>query len=117
MRDVLHIADLTELIDMQLREFAKLDGQVFNVGGGLKCSLSLREMTDLCRQIVGRTIPTRSVAESRCGDVRVYVSDNAAVTTATGWAPRRHPTDVLADTHSWVVANEPVLRSLARESG
>jgi CDP-paratose 2-epimerase len=117
VRDVLHVADLIELIDIQLRGFAALDGRVFNVGGGLEGSLSLRETTDLCRQIAGRSVPIGSVAETRSGDVRVYVTDNAAVTAATGWAPRRRPTDVLADTHSWVVANDSVLRSLSHECG
>ena len=34
-------------------------GATVNVGGGRECSLSLRETTELCRQITGRTLEVR----------------------------------------------------------
>jgi CDP-paratose 2-epimerase len=112
VRDLLHVADLLDLIDTQLNRFAELDGRVFNVGGGLGSSLSLCETTAACRRVIGRSIPVGSVPETREGDVRVYVTDNSAVTTATGWVPRRTPDQILADIHAWVTAREPDLRRL-----
>jgi CDP-paratose 2-epimerase len=106
------VADLIDLIGTQLDRLADLDGRVFNVGGGLGSSLSLCETTAACRRVVGRSVPVGSVPETREGDVRVYVTDNAAVTAETGWAPRRAPDQVLADTHAWVVAHESALRRL-----
>ena len=49
MRDLLHIDDLVELIDEQLSDPERWNGSVGNVGGGRECSLSLREMTVICR--------------------------------------------------------------------
>ena len=109
VRDLLHVADLTDLIDLQIGRFAELDGKVFNVGGGLQTSLSLRETTTICEKVVGRSVPIGSVSETRDGDVRIYVTDNATVNAATGWSPRRGPAEILADTHAWVVANESAL--------
>ena len=112
VRDLLHIDDLTELIDCQLDRLPELDGRVFNVGGGLGSSLSLRETTALCQRIVGRIVPVGATTQTREGDVRVYVTDNTAVTQATGWTPRRGPGDILGDIHAWVSEHELDLRRL-----
>jgi CDP-paratose 2-epimerase len=109
VRDLLHVADLTDLIDLQLGRFAELDGKVFNAGGGLESSLSLQETTALCEKVIGRSVSIGSAPETRDGDVRIYVTDNAAIKAATGWLPRRGPAEILADTHAWVVANESAL--------
>ena len=53
VRDLLHVADLVALIDDQLSEPERWDGVTVNVGGGRDCSLSLRETTELCREIAG----------------------------------------------------------------
>lgn len=112
VRDLLHVADLIDLVNAQLNCFADLDGRVFNVGGGIATSLSLRETTALCEKIVGRTVTIGSIPETRGGDVRVYVTDNTAVTAATGWAPRRGPAEILTDIHAWLAAHEGLLRNL-----
>lgn len=48
VRDLLHVYDLFNLIDIQIQKISELSGQTFNVGGGLDCSLSLKEATKLC---------------------------------------------------------------------
>lgn len=53
VRDFLHIADLLDLIDLQIHNFDKLKGQTFNVGGGAENTLSLYETTQLCQKITG----------------------------------------------------------------
>ena len=48
VRDLIHVADLLELLDEQLRDPDAWDGAVVNVGGGRERSLSLLETTELC---------------------------------------------------------------------
>jgi CDP-paratose 2-epimerase len=112
VRDLLHVSDLIDLLKIQLEKFSALDGRVFNVGGGRAVSLSLCETTALCERIVGRTIRIGSVPETRAGDVRVYITDNSAVTAATGWEPRSSPEQILADINDWISANETILQSI-----
>ncbi|MBA4189056.1 MAG: 3-beta hydroxysteroid dehydrogenase [Planctomycetaceae bacterium] len=112
VRDLLHVADACDLLEAQLSQLDVLNGRVFNAGGGLGCSLSLFETTTLCQQIIGRKLPIDSIAETREGDIRVYVTDNQAVTTATGWTPKRTATEILADTHAWIASNETALRAV-----
>src|SRR5690606_17906715 len=53
VRDILHVDDLVELIDLQIHEIEKFAGKIYNVGGGLAQSASLLEMTAICEKITG----------------------------------------------------------------
>ena len=102
VRDLLHVDDLADLVVAQVEGFERLDGSLFNVGGGRACSLSLQETTALCEEITGRRIAITPNPEVRVADVKLYVTDNARVTAATDWAPRRSAEDVLRDLHDWM---------------
>jgi CDP-paratose 2-epimerase len=106
VRDFLHIADLADLVLAQVREMESYRGRVFNVGGGVPGSLSLRECTELCREITGNAISIAPVAENRPADVRIYVTDHRAVSAAAGWAPRRDARRTLADIYQWIQSEE-----------
>ncbi len=112
VRDLLHVDDLAELIEAQLARFETLAGSTFNVGGGLASSLSLLETTALCREITGRAIPIRQVAETRPADLKLYITDARRVTQATGWTPRRRPHETLTAIYDWIREAEPAVRHL-----
>ena len=59
VRDLLHVDDLVDLIELQLLDPEGWDGAVVNVGGGRDCSLSLVEATEICRQIYRHGDPDR----------------------------------------------------------
>ena len=104
---------MVDLIDLQLRGREVWDGTVVNVGGGLECSLSLTELTDLCVATTGRT--TRLAADSageRPSDVPVYVSDCRLLEERTAWRPRRDARGIVGDIAGWVRENEDDLKSL-----
>ncbi len=110
VRDLLHVDDLADLVVTQVAQLDGLDGATFNVGGGRACSLSLLETTMLCREITGIERPVAPQPEARVADVKLYVTDNARVTRATGWSPRRSPRDVMQDLHDWMSAHADVLQ-------
>ena len=60
VRDVLHVADLCDLIRVQLADLPRYDGAVFNVGGGRERSVSLLELTRMCAERSGRELRVRS---------------------------------------------------------
>ena len=82
------------------------DGRTVNVGGGRECSLSLLETTAICRELTGNEVPIEPVAETRAGDVPIYLSDCAKLFGLDEWRPRRSAEQVLADIHEWVAADE-----------
>jgi CDP-paratose 2-epimerase len=106
VRDVLHIDDLCDLVLEQLADPGAWDGATVNVGGGVEGSLSLRETTDLCRELTGNTVEIAPVAENRPGDVPLYASDCSRLFERTTWRPRRPPRAVLEDTFTWIRENE-----------
>jgi len=118
VRDLLHCDDLFELLDLQLGSLKRVSGHTFNVGGGTANAVSLRELTDLCRKITGRSVEIGRHTTRRLGDVRIYVTDNSRVTDTLGWRPRRSVQQILEDSDAWISANpEQVEEALALEGG
>jgi CDP-paratose 2-epimerase len=109
VRDLLHVDDLLDLIDEQLMYPARWSGETVNVGGGLDCSLSLRETTDMCRELTGCEVPIASEPSSRHGDVALYISDCARLHSLTDWRPRRTARQVMEDIHRWISEHDSEL--------
>jgi CDP-paratose 2-epimerase len=113
VRDLLHVQDLVELVELQLGDPAGWHAATYNVGGGRAGRLSLRETTALCREISGRELELGAVPETRPGDVPVYLSDCTALFERTDWRPRRSPRDTLADIFAWIDEHaDPLQRTL-----
>lgn len=110
VRDLLHVDDLIDLVELQLAEPQNWSGVTANVGGGRECSLSLLETTALCRELTGNEVEIGVVAENRPGDVPVYLSDCAHLHSLTSWRPSRGSRDVLADLLAWSAQHEDELR-------
>jgi CDP-paratose 2-epimerase len=106
VRDLLHVDDLVDLIELQLLEPNRWDGMTFNVGGGRDCSLSLRETTLACQEITGTEVPIEPVLDARPGDVPVYLSDCASLFARTDWRPQRDAERILHDIHDWIVSDD-----------
>jgi CDP-paratose 2-epimerase len=111
VRDVVHVADLAELIEIQLADRGALAGEVYNAGGGAGNSVSLRQFTAICERLTGNRLELASRPETRPGDVPVYVTDNTRVTARFGWTPRRSVDDVARDLHEWIRAHEGALKT------
>jgi len=111
VRDMLHPDDLVELVEAQLAAPDEWAGATLNVGGGPGCSLSLREATDICAELTGRTVPIRSEPENRAGDIPIYVSDCARLYARSDWRPARDARRIMEDIYGWVRDNERALRT------
>jgi CDP-paratose 2-epimerase len=105
VRDLLHVEDLVDLVERQLLAPGAWDGRTVNVGGGRECSLSLAETTAVCRRLTGNEVPIAPVAQTRQGDVPVYLSDCARIFGLDEWRPQRGAEQVLADIHDWIAAD------------
>jgi CDP-paratose 2-epimerase len=112
VRDLLHVDDLVGLLEEQLRAPDLWAGQTINVGGGRSVSVSLLELTELCREITGRSVPVDGAAtQPRAGDVPVYLSDCRRLFGHTAWRPQRKPSEILGDVFEWAQANERAVRA------
>jgi len=112
VRDFLHIADLLELIDIQINNLVNLKGQTFNVGGGKENALSLYETTQLCQEIVGHQVSITPIPETRLGDVPIFITDSRKVTAATGWQPKRDAKITLTEIYEWICLYEQQVKTI-----
>lgn len=102
VRDVLHVDDLYDALTLQLAAPAGLSGQIYNVGGGRRVSVSLQELTRLCVAATGCKVQIRGVPETRPADIRVYLTDSRRVQAATGWSPSISAEGIVEDVARWI---------------
>jgi CDP-paratose 2-epimerase len=111
VRDLLHVDDLARLIAEQVSDMDRYAGKMFNVGGGLSGSLSLREITSLCERVTGNTILIGTRPENRPADIPIYITDHRRLTEFSGWQPSLTAEDICADIYRWLRENEAALRT------
>jgi CDP-paratose 2-epimerase len=109
VRDILHIDDLYRLISMQIKDIGKFSDQTYNVGGGRKVSISLKELTYLCQKYTGETIPIDSLKEDRTGDIPIYITDHKKITEQTGWTPKITTDQIIVEITEWILENKELL--------
>jgi CDP-paratose 2-epimerase len=112
VRDLLHPADLFDLIEVQVSEMTDATGQSYNVGGGRDISTSLCEFTQLCSEVVGNDVPIGQDLATSPVDVPLYISDYRRATQAFGWQPQRSVAQIVQEIAQWVRDNEAQLRPI-----
>lgn len=111
-RDVLHVRDLFRLLKLQIVNLNQLNGQIFNVGGGLANTVSLAELSSLCEQITGNSIQINSSLETRPGDLPIYVTDNSKITRFSGWKPEIGVEKLLDEIFVWLRDEQELLKAI-----
>jgi CDP-paratose 2-epimerase len=104
VRDVLWIDDLVDAYQAAIERADRLQGAVFNMGGGPGNQLSLLETLDLLEQCQGWRLDC-SFADWRPGDQRVFLADTRRAQAELGWRARVSPEEGVRRLHAWVGAN------------
>jgi CDP-paratose 2-epimerase len=114
VRDLLHIDDAADLIDLQIHQMEKFEGKVYNAGGGGRNSASLLEMTAICEKITGNRISIDAELTTRPADLRIYITDNSNIEKNTVWQPKKSVDMIFNDIFDWIRANEPQLQTILK---
>lgn len=103
VRDVIHAADLAGLF----YEFVKKPrpGEVYNIGGGRKNSISLLEAIDLIEQITGREIKYKLGPEREADHIWWISNINKARSHYPNWDIRTDLHDVFSDIYKALAAS------------
>jgi len=112
VRDILDVDDLFRLLLIQLEDFDRHNGIIYNVGGGNDVSISLKELTNICEQVTKNKIKIKSVPENRVADIPYFITDNTKVSKATGWYPEKKPLDIVSEIAKWILDNKSFLKNL-----
>jgi CDP-paratose 2-epimerase len=87
VRDVLCVCDLVRAFEKVRSQIETTAGQIYNVGGGIENSVSLREVMDEVQEITGRRVQFET-RRPRPGDQLYYVTDFSKLRSHTGWKPQ-----------------------------
>jgi CDP-paratose 2-epimerase len=87
VRDVLCVKDLVLAFEKVRAQMEKTAGQIYNVGGGIKNSVSLLEVIEMIEEVTGKQV-RYTLQRPRPGDQLFYVTDFEKLTQHTGWKPK-----------------------------
>jgi len=106
VRDVLHIDDLSELINIQIKNLNKINNTLFTVGGSKKSYTSLKKLTEICQKITGNKLSMSKIKKTSIYDIPYFITDNSKVTRAYGWKPKKNISNIIKDTYKWLKINK-----------
>ncbi|MBS1815933.1 MAG: GDP-mannose 4,6-dehydratase [Acidobacteria bacterium] len=100
VRDVLHVHDLVDAIMAARLNQKRTKGEIYNLGGGMKRSISVLEMLKLIEKKTGHALHLK-YSEVRPGDQPLYISDTSKLQQHTGWNPTRSISQILDNIHAF----------------
>ena len=101
VRDILHATDLTRLYQAAYNHRDNLNGEIFNIGGGFKNSLSLLELFELLSEYL--TIPPLTFTRTprRSSDQDCFIADVSKATSKLGWEPETSTENGIKEILEW----------------
>jgi CDP-paratose 2-epimerase len=103
VRDLLYASDCVELYIKASENINKIKGQAFNIGGGIKNSLSLLELFSLLENELEISMEYTRIAP-RASDQRVFVSDITRIKNLIGWEPKIDKIQGVRNMIDWVIS-------------
>jgi CDP-paratose 2-epimerase len=105
VRDVLFADDVVALYFSAAKNIDKCIGQVFNIGGGIKNSLSLLELFKFLEKELSIKIKIKK-KEWRESDQKFFVADLGKIKKAIKWSPKVGKEEGIRRMIEWVKKNE-----------
>jgi len=88
IRDILFINDLCELVYLQIKKFKKIKNQTFCVGGGIKNSVNLNQLTKICEEITKNKLKIKRDLDTSIYDIPFYITSLDKVKKYYSWHPK-----------------------------
>jgi len=115
VRDVLWVDDLVSLYIRAIERIDTAAGQIYNVGGGPRNTLSLIELVHILRCGTNQRIdPAR--ADWRPGDQQIFIADISKAARDFGWAPRVAPQEGVRHLIEWVQREKLLVSDIIRST-
>ena len=105
VRDIIHIEDVCNIILVQIKKIKTIYNSTFNIGGGLKNSISLKNLTERCIKLTGNKISIKKIKETSNYDIPYYVSNNDKVFKTYNWKPSINIDKGLRDIYLWLISS------------
>ena len=109
IRDVIHIDDVCEIILKQIKNIQKIYNHTFNIGGGIKNSISLKKLTKICQSITNNKIFINKIKKTSKYDIPYYVTDNKKIYKYYNWRPKKNLYKLMKDIYEWLLKNKKII--------
>ena len=93
---------MCEIILCQLKKINKIYNDTFNIGGGPKNSLSLKDLTLKCQKITKNKIKISKKLKTSILDIPYYVTDNRKIFNTYKWKPFKSVDQTIKDIYFWL---------------
>ena len=100
VRDILHVYDLVDAMQSAHKSIATIQGEVYNIGGGMERAVSVMEMIGEVERLTKKSARLL-YSQVRPGDQPLYVSNNSKLSAHTGWQPCRPLSRILQDIYEF----------------
>lgn len=110
VRDVLAVEDLMRAFEGVRGHLSNSAGQVYNVGGGFKNTVSLLELIEQIELLTGCRLQFDR-ERVRPGDQAIYVTDFSKLRRHTGWEPRMNLEQILDNMYGWWKQNRELFQT------
>ena len=101
VRDVLHANDLVDLYEKAFFAKEKLNGEIFNIGGGISNSLSLIELFNLLSELLDFDQLAYNKIPRRQSDQDFFVASIKKAKNKLGWEPKISYKKGIKDMINW----------------
>ena len=105
VRDILYIDDLVKAFDLAAKNITKTKGQIYNIGGGSKNTISVWfDFRSILEKLFGKKINPK-FSDWRPGDQPVFISDIRKAKRDFGWEPLTNVQEGTKKLYDWVSSN------------
>jgi CDP-paratose 2-epimerase len=114
VRDILFVDDLMNAFLLAKENIDSLKGEAFNIGGGIKNTISLLELVTILNSLTGKEMQI-NYGGWRKGDQKYYASDLSKFNEAVGWKPEVSTKEGILRLYNWLIDNR--INSEMKKSG
>ena len=111
IRDLLYVDDLVELFYKIYLNKKNCIGKAFNVGGGIKNTLSILELVRILKDKYNLNTEI-SFSKQREGDQNIFICDNSRIKKCTKWMPKKNLKLGLHNMIEWISENLGVINKI-----
>ena len=109
VRGVLYVQGLVRGFELAIKNANAIKGEVFNMGGGPRNTLSLLKLLRMLEGMTGR-MPSLKFKDWRPHDQKVYISDIRKAREKLGWEPKVEPETGVNRLVRWVQTNRMLFK-------
>ncbi len=108
VRDLLHIDDVCKIIHMQIKKINSINNETFNIGGGPRNTISLKNLTKKCETLTKSKIKIKKISSTSLFDIPYFVTNNKKINKFYNWSPSKNINDILRDIYFWLKGNKKI---------